>query len=140
VTELVDTSALILARRNPDVGRLLSRSIEGGDLATCDIVELEYLMGARSAEDYAALEDAFAGFLRLPTERADWARAREVHRGLAGRGPGLQRSVRIPDLIIAAVAERHGIGVLHYDEDYDRITAITRQPTRWVVPRGSIGG
>jgi hypothetical protein len=28
--------------------------------------------------------------------------------------------------------------VLHYDEDYDRIAAITGQPTRWVAPRGSI--
>jgi beta-glucosidase len=28
-------------------------------------------------------------------------------------------------------------GVLHYDEDYDRIASVTGQPTRWVVPRGS---
>ena len=136
MTELVDTSALILARRDRDVGRLMSRLIEAGDVATCDIVELEYLMGARSAADYAALEEAFTGFVRLPTEPADWARARSVHRTLAGRGAGHQRSVNIPDLLIAAVAARHGLGVLHYDEDYDRIAAITGQPTRWVTPRG----
>jgi predicted nucleic acid-binding protein len=43
-----------------------------------------------------------------------------------------------PDLIIAAVAERHGMGIVHYDEDYDRIAAITGQPTRWIAPRGSV--
>jgi hypothetical protein len=28
--------------------------------------------------------------------------------------------------------------VLHYDEDYDRIAAITAQPTRWLAPKGSL--
>jgi hypothetical protein len=28
--------------------------------------------------------------------------------------------------------------VLHYDEDFDRIAAITGQPTSWIVPRGSL--
>ena len=27
--------------------------------------------------------------------------------------------------------------LVHYDEDYDRISAITGQPTRWVTPRGT---
>jgi predicted nucleic acid-binding protein len=96
-------------------------------------------MGARNATVYAAMEAAFAGFRRLPIEAADWARVRDVHRALAKTGPGHQRSVRLPELIIAAVAERHGMAIVHFDEDHDRIAAITGQPTRWVVPRGSIG-
>jgi hypothetical protein len=28
--------------------------------------------------------------------------------------------------------------VLHYDDDYDRIAAVTGQPAQWVVPRGSV--
>ena len=51
---------------------------------------------------------------------------------------GLHRAVAAPDLIIAAAAERHGLVVLHYDADYDRIAAATGQPTEWVVPRGSV--
>jgi predicted nucleic acid-binding protein len=39
--------------------------------------------------------------------------------------------------LIAAVGEREGLVVAHYDEDYDRISAITGQPTRWVLPRGT---
>jgi len=94
-------------------------------------------MGARNATDYVAMEAAFAGFRWLPIEAADWARVRDVHRALAKTGPGRQRSVRLPELI-AAVAERHGIAIVHFDEDYDRIAAITGQPTRWVAPRGSV--
>jgi predicted nucleic acid-binding protein len=137
--ELADTSALILAHRDPAIGRPLQAAIARDEIAICDIVELEYLMGARNAADYRAMESAFLGFRKLPIEGADWARVRDVHRSLAEAGPGHQRSVRLPDLIIAAVAERHGIGLVHYDEDYDRIAAITGQPTRWVAPRGSVG-
>ncbi len=37
-----------------------------------------------------------------------------------------------------ASAELAGATVLHYDADYDRIAAITGQPTEWVAPRGSL--
>jgi predicted nucleic acid-binding protein len=43
----------------------------------------------------------------------------------------------VADLIVAAVAERHGAMLVHYDEDYDRIAALTGQPVRLIVPRGS---
>jgi predicted nucleic acid-binding protein len=43
-----------------------------------------------------------------------------------------------PALTIAAAAEGAEATVLHYDEDYERIAAITGQPTRWIVPRGSL--
>ncbi len=39
--------------------------------------------------------------------------------------------------LIAATAERHGVTVLHYDGDFDLITAITGQPTTWVAPAGT---
>ena len=48
------------------------------------------------------------------------------------------RTVPLPDLLVAAVAERHRLTVLHYDGDFDLISALTNQPTEWVVPRGSL--
>jgi len=48
------------------------------------------------------------------------------------------RAVGLPDLLVAAVAERHRVTVLHYDRDYDLITAVTGQPTSWVVAPGSV--
>jgi predicted nucleic acid-binding protein len=137
VIELVDTSALVLGIRDPRVRIWLTDALAKDELVLCDMVALEYLMGARTADDYARLELALGGFRRVETVPADWRRAREVHRRLAGQGAGHQRSVRIPDLLIAAVGERSGVPVAHYDEDYDRIRAVTGQPTRWVLPRGS---
>jgi predicted nucleic acid-binding protein len=138
VIELADTSALILARRDPSIGESVRAATARNEIAICDMVELEYLMGARKAADYDSMVLAFAGFPRLEIEPADWARARAVHRSLAHQGAGHQRSAKLPDLIIAAVAERHEIPILHYDEDYDRIAAITGQATRWVAERGFV--
>jgi predicted nucleic acid-binding protein len=51
-------------------------------------------------------------------------------RGLRGR--------KVPDLIVAACAEDHGLTVLHYDADFDHIASVTGQQTMWVVPAGSV--
>jgi len=51
---------------------------------------------------------------------------------------GQIRAVGFPDLLVAAVAERERVTVLHYDGDYDLIAHITGQPMRWVVPRGTV--
>lgn len=44
----------------------------------------------------------------------------------------------MPDLLIAAVAERERLAVLQYDDDYELIAQITGQPVQWVVPRGTV--
>jgi hypothetical protein len=45
--------------------------------------------------------------------------------------------VSIPDLLIAATAERFTLTVLHYDRGYERIAEITGQRTEWVIPAGT---
>lgn len=62
-------------------------------------------------------------------------RARRVQRLLAAKH---QRGRKVPDLLIAAAAESRGLTVLHYDADFDRIAAVTGQPTQWVVAAGSV--
>jgi predicted nucleic acid-binding protein len=62
-------------------------------------------------------------------------RAIAVQGELARRG---QHRLPIPDLVIAAAAEAEGLTVLHYDSDFDRIAAVTRQPVEWVVPKGTV--
>jgi predicted nucleic acid-binding protein len=138
VIELFDTSALILAARHPGAAAVLADAAAADEVAVSEPILIEYLNGARNLAEY----DRFAEGLRathvITTSADDWARALEVHRALAASGAGHQRSVRLPDLIIAAAAERHGLPLVHYDEDYERITAVTGQPTRWIVPRGSV--
>ena len=60
-------------------------------------------------------------------EPADWDRALNVSQQLAEISAGFHRSVPIPDLLIAAVAERHGAVLVHDDTDYERIAAVTGQ-------------
>ena len=128
--ELWDTSALILAARLPDAGARLGKALGDDEVAITDAIRLEYLNGARNAPEYDRF-DAGLGAMRLvDTLPADWGRALTVHRALAARGAGHQRSVRVLDLIIAAVAERLGYPVVHVDEDYERIASITGQSTR----------
>jgi predicted nucleic acid-binding protein len=67
--------------------------------------------------------------------QADFDRAIEVMGALALRG---RHRVALPDLIIAAVAERGSLIVLHYDDDFERIAAVTGQVMEWVVPKGTV--
>lgn len=51
---------------------------------------------------------------------------------------GAARAIGWPDLLVAAVAERERVTVVHYDGDYDLIAKITGQPMQWVVPQGAV--
>jgi predicted nucleic acid-binding protein len=53
---------------------------------------------------------------------------------------GISHRVKPVDLLIAAIAVTAGIGVLHYDHDYDTIATHTTLafPSVWVAPRGSM--
>ena len=53
-------------------------------------------------------------------------RAWEVQMLLADRGQ--HRAPSIPDLLIAATAERLGLSVLAVDKDFDPISEVTKQP------------
>ena len=132
---LAYTSALARLSR-PAVDAALSLLIEAGDVATCGMVELEILFSSRSPGDYARrrqqLRDGFES-LAMPDEM--WDRALRVQAELAAISA--HRGAALPDLLIAATAERHCVAVLHYDHEYDVIASVTRQAMQWVVPRGA---
>lgn len=134
--EVWDTSALIQAARDPAVGAQLAEAIASDDVAITEAILLEYLNGARDLAEYDRFDGALRAARVLATTEGDWGRALEVHRSLAQSGAGHQRSVRLIDLIIAAVAERNGLPVTHLDRDYERISKLTGQQTRWLDDRG----
>jgi predicted nucleic acid-binding protein len=135
VIELYDTSALILAARAPEVAAGLAEALANDEVAISEPILLEYLNGARNVAEYDQFDAAWRAVRLLSTTADDWRRALDVHRLLAESGPGHQRSVRMVDLIVAAVAERHAYPIVHFDADYDRIAGLTGQPTRWVASR-----
>lgn len=99
------------------------------------LLDLELGFSARNAREWNDIHRA-AGYLELvETAQPDFDQARRVQRALAGLG---FKGRKVPDLLIAAVAERAELTVLHYDRDFDLIAQATGQPTRWVVERGSI--
>ena len=114
----------------------LAPLIEGGDAATCAIVDLEVLYSTRSrAEHGSTRARRELAYLQVELTQAVFDRAIEVQGLLAGQG---RHRLPIPDLIIAAAAEAAAMTVLHYDTDFDTIAAVTGQATEWVVPRGSL--
>lgn len=133
---LIDKSAL--ARRSrPSVEQRLEPLMEGGLLATCGLVELEILFSARGGEEHRRVAtDRRTIYELVPIEQPTFDRALAVQEALAYRGT--HRAVPVTDLVIAAAAERAGLCVLHYDQDFERIAAVTGQPTEWVVPAGSV--
>jgi predicted nucleic acid-binding protein len=93
----------------------------------------------RSASpDYDAISRELDGLQQAHCGNPEMHRALEVQRLLAHKAGLHHRSVKIPDLLVAATAELAALTVLHYDEDYERVAAITGQNMEWVVERGSI--
>ena len=134
--ELADTS--VWARLGHPALAWFAAAVEDGLIAVCDQVAMEVLFSTRDAADFRATEAALLASPWFPVEAADWVEARRVFGALAAQGPLHHRQVKIPDLLIAAVAARHDVVLVHYDAEYDVIAGITGQRTRWAAPRGSL--
>jgi predicted nucleic acid-binding protein len=136
--QLADTTAWHLSRRVAELRAPFDRMTLGGIIGTCPMVTLELLQSARNGQEFDERRMQVAELPQCPIAAKEWTRAIDVYRELAHQGGSHQRSVGHADLLIAAAAESAGVELLHYDEDFDRIAAITGQPTRWIVPRGSL--
>ena len=133
---LIDTSAAARAG-HPEVARRLGQLITAGLVATCAPLDFEALYSARSPAEYDEVRaDRALAYENVPTHDVDWGTALEIQSRLARQGQ--HRSVGMADLLVAAIAERERLTVLHYDRDFDVIGAITGQHTDWVVPAGSV--
>ena len=135
-SHLADTSAL-LRLRYAAVAAVLAPMIEAGLVATCGVIEFEVGWATRNGDEFDQVRaDRDAGYEWLSTHDEDWRRALDVQATLWRRGR--VRAVGFPDLLIAAVAERERVTLLHYDSDYDLIAEVTGQPAQWVVLRRSV--
>ncbi|HUB43103.1 MAG TPA: PIN domain nuclease [Streptosporangiaceae bacterium] len=131
---LVDKS--VWARlTKPAVRATVAPRVDRGLVGTCPIIDLEILYSARTGSEHEHFRMQRAAFEYFPMSDEIAQRAVEVQGLLAQRAQ--HRSVPIPDLLIAATAERYALTVLHYDGDYDRIATVTGQATEWVVPAGT---
>lgn len=110
--------------------------LEAGEVATCGIVDLETLYTANSPSTYEITATTLRKMARASVDQGCVDRALTVQGMLAELSQ--HRGVALPDLLVAACAERAELTVLHYDADFELISSVTGQPSRWVVPRGSV--
>jgi predicted nucleic acid-binding protein len=134
LTHLADTSVLARLAKH-DVRSVVQRLLASSSLARCTISDLEVGSSARNTDEWDALLRAIRTLIAVDVDPGDVVRACGVQRALAAAG---LRGRKLPDLLIAAAAERRGLTVLHYDRDFELIADVTGQQHEWVVPRGTI--
>lgn len=134
---IVDTSAWARAARSP-VRRRFGAALRSGQFATCAIVSLEFLHATRNGDEFDERMGLLAQLRDVPIGRSVTQAALGAYRELAHRHPLFHRSVAIPDVLIAAAAADVGLGVLHYDADYDVLAEVLPFESRWLAPRGSL--
>ena len=140
---LLDTSVWARMRDGRIVGRdaerILSR-LERGDLASTEPLLLEMRYSARDGGEFALLAEELGALPLLELDHAAVEGALQAQAQLAANRR-ISHRVKPVDLLVAAVADRHGAGVLHYDSDYDLIAKHTdlRFDSVWAAKRGSAG-
>jgi predicted nucleic acid-binding protein len=126
---LIDKSAYVRLQLGQAANRdQWSARIGRGLVRLSTITRLELGYSARSGEA-GRRQFASPPLSLMPVEHLTPAiedRALEVQMLLADRGQ--HRAPSIPDLLIAATAEKAGLTVLAVDKDFDLIAAITGQP------------
>ncbi len=136
--ELADTSAWTNQHRRSDVRTEFTALLEGGQIATCDLVRLELLYSVRDHAAFVARRADLGALRDAPIGPRVWRRALDVFERLAERGPLHHRQVEVADLVIAAAAEAAEVPVLHYDRHFEVIASVTGQPVRALAPLGSL--
>jgi len=120
---LVDTSAWVEFLR--DTGSPACERVDvllEADVATCDPVRMEVLAGARDERHLHELRRLLARGTSIPTLPTDYEDAAAWYRTCRRNGDTIRRLV---DCLIAAVAIRAGVELLHADADFDALARHT---------------
>jgi len=135
---LLDTSAWVRFG-HPGLGveraETIAGAVEAGQIVICLPFLLEAGYSARDGAEHDRLLEELGSLPRVLVDEEVERRALDAQRQLARIGHH-----RLPpvDLLVAALADRHGIGVLHYDRDYDVLASRTdlRFESEWLAERG----
>ncbi len=115
---LVDTSVWIdffADRETWQVDYLAKAILHREDIFVCDVVLTEVLQGISKPKQYQQALTALNAFTFLPTTRDISIVAAEIYRFLRGRGVTVRTTI---DCIIAAVALKNNVPLLHHDRDF----------------------
>jgi predicted nucleic acid-binding protein len=122
---LADTSAWIEFLRGTGSPACVSvrHAIRRQTLAITDPIYAELLAGARPHEVDRLLRLLSEQDYHTVAPRLDWLNAAEIYRNCRSRGETVRS---ILDCVIAAVAIRSGLPIVHHDRDFDTIARHTR--------------
>jgi hypothetical protein len=126
---LIDTSAWVEYLR--DTGSPVCIRVDellSADIATCDPVRMEVLAGARDERHLHDLRRLLARASALSTVTTDYEEAASLYRVCRRGGETVRKLI---DCLIASVAIRSDVAVLHADGDFDvlaRHTALRTAP------------
>lgn len=135
---VIDTSAWITSRRQPELRRHVNALLLADKLVMTHPVQHELLYEARNAQEFRDIRLELGLMPLASIDEAAWNAAFNMFEALAERGGMHQRQVGLNDALVAAAAERIGAPILHYDHHFDLIAEVTGQPTEWIAPRGSL--
>lgn len=113
---LIDTSAWVEFLR--DTGSLVCLQVEQlleADAVVCEPVVMEILSGARDETQLADLRRLMARCTTLRTESVDYEVAAALFRQCRRNGNTPRKMI---DCLIAAVAIRNDVALLHLDQDF----------------------
>ena len=112
-------------------------AMEDGSVGICLPFLLEAGYSARTDRDHS---DDLHGLLGLPRFAIDESVEARALTGQSRLAASAHHRLPPMDLMIAAIADRYGLGVLHYDHDYDVIAQHTDLDfdSVWLAPRGSL--
>ncbi len=115
-------------------------ALVSNELWTCPPTLLEMRYSARESDGFAITAKRLDALPHAPLRAESAATALTAQAELAG-ARGISHRVKPVDLLVASIAANEGLGVLHYDHDYDTIAEHTSLsfPSVWVAPRGDIG-
>ena len=123
---LVDTSAWVEFLRGTGSAihvRLRSLHELTAELFVTDVVTMELLAGVRTLAEQDRVEAVVFGLPSLNVEPDDFIRAADFFRTCRRGGETVRK---LDDCLIAAVAIRNDVPVLHADRDFDVLARHTR--------------
>jgi predicted nucleic acid-binding protein len=133
---VIDMSAFTRAN-HPDVRDDWVAAALRDQLHVGPLFRLEALYATADLEAFDARDHGLASLPNRPLTVEAAAMARVAMRRLREQRPPY-RHVPIADVLTAAVAVDHGLGVLHYDAHYDCLAAVMGFESVWLAPPGTL--
>lgn len=119
---LIDTCAWIdfFKSQTGSLGNRVAELIEANQVAITGVVIAELLQGIKQEKESKRLQLLLKSIHYLRTEDSDWLNAGQLARQLRTKGLTLP----LTDILIATIAQRHGVSILTLDKHFQYLPVV----------------